>query len=85
MQDVAGYFARRGLPLRGYLDPTRPARLDDAHLVRLNYEAFFFADAAGRERFLSDPTRYCGQLTDPVTKERFVPSSESPFVDRLGD
>jgi len=60
------------------VDPRRPAQLDADHRVRLNYELFYFADAEGRAAFEADPTRYCGILTDPVSRVRFRPGSRSP-------
>jgi len=84
VQDVP-YFARRmGLELPGYLDQTRPAVLDEAHSVRLNYEAFFFASEQNRARFLADPVAHCGLLTDPVSKRRFRPRPDSPRAEHLG-
>ena len=46
--------------------------------MRLNYETFFFGDLWTRERFTSDAWRYCGYLTDPVSRERFRPAKSSP-------
>lgn len=70
-----------GLGGRGfadYLDARKPAVLDAEHCVRLNWEAFLFGDAWESERFLSDPVTYCGLLTDPVSRQRFRPSADSP-------
>ena len=78
MQDVPQFVARKELPLRDYLDQRELAVLDDEHCVRLNYEAYFFANAWTRERFVADPVRYCGLLTDPVSRQRFRPSEDSP-------
>jgi YHS domain-containing protein len=84
VQDVPGFCRRLGLELGGYLDPTRPALLDAEHCVRLNYEADFFASAENRARFLEDPTRYCGLLTDPVSKRRFLPELRAPRAEHEG-
>ena len=78
VQDVPGSVQRRQLSFQDYLDARRPAVIDAAHCVRLNYETYFFADAWERERFLSDPILYCGLLTDPISRERFRPSVDSP-------
>ena len=80
MQDVDAFVRAKGIELAGYLDPSRPARIDDEHQIRLNYEAFFFADTVGRNRFRTEPLRYCGLLTDPVTKRRFLPGPDSPSL-----
>ena len=77
MQDVPTAVRRRGLSFADFLDPRRAAVLDDEHCVRLNHEAWFFADAESRDRFAEDPLRWCGLLTDPVTKRRFRPCSNS--------
>ena len=78
MQDVDAYLLRKGLSFRCYFEAERMAVLDDAHQVRLNYEAFFFAETADAERFRKDPVAYCGLVTDPVTKRRFRPTVHSP-------
>lgn len=84
MQDVPEFVRRKGLAFQDYLDQRRPAVIDAAHCVRLNYEAFFFADAWERERFLSDPVAYCGLLTDPVSRSRFRPAEDSPRLEHAG-
>lgn len=78
MQDVPEFVRRAELTFQDYLDSRRPALLDAAHCVRLNYEAFFFADAWEVERFRSDPLLYCGLLTDPISRRRFHPTADSP-------
>ena len=78
VQDAPEYARRAGLNFRDYLDERQEALLDEEHCVRLNYEAFFFGDLWSRDRFLSDPWMYCGLLTDPVSRQRFRPSSSSP-------
>ncbi len=78
MQDVPQFVARKEIPLRDFLDRREAAILDAEHCVRLNYEAYFFAGAWTRERFAADPVRYCGLLTDPVSRERFRPKEASP-------
>ena len=78
MQDVPVFIERKGLSFRDYLDRRLPAVIDADHCVRLNYEAFFFGNLWTREQFVSDPTLYCGYLTDPVSKSRFRPDENSP-------
>ena len=78
MQDFPTLLERYGLEIAGYFDVSRPAVLDERHHVRLGYEAFFFADRAGRDRFIARPLAYCGLLTDPVSKRRFRPTGSSP-------
>jgi len=84
VQDVAGFLVRKGIALRDYLDDQRPARIDPEHMVRIGYEAYFFADGESRARFLDDPVRYCGRVTDPVSRRRFRPRSDAPAADHGG-
>ena len=84
VQDVPAAVRRRGLSFSDFLDPRRPAVLDEDHCVRLNHEAWFFADTESRDRFLAEPLRWCGLLTDPVTKRRFRPSASSASVEYAG-
>ncbi len=78
MQDPQIQLLELGLAIPDPLDPKRSAVLDVAHRSFVNYETFFFADEADRRRFDADPSASCGILTDPVTKERFRPGSDSP-------
>jgi len=75
---------RKGLSFGDFFDPRRPAVLDAEHCVRLNHEAWFFADTASRERFLADPQQFCGLLTDPVSKQRFRPRRGAPSAQAGG-
>ena len=75
---------RKGLAFSDFFDPRAPAVLDAEHCVRLNYEAWFFADDAGRQRFLADPLANCGLLTDPVSKQRFRPRRDAPSAQAGG-
>lgn len=75
---------RKGLEYDGYLDPSRAAVIDDAHLARVNYEAFFFRSPEARARFLEDPIAYCGLVTDPVSKRRFHPKRGARRLERDG-
>ena len=77
MQDAHLFIEAKGIELNGYLDPSRPALLDAEHRLRINYENFFFADRANYNRFVTELTRYCGLLTDPVTKRRFHPTPDA--------
>jgi YHS domain-containing protein len=78
VQDVPEYVRRKELELACYFDPRRAAVIDAEHCARLNWEAYFFADRWEKERFLADPTLYCGFLTDPVSRQRFRPGPDAP-------
>ncbi|HVS19216.1 MAG TPA: hypothetical protein VMT18_11495 [Planctomycetota bacterium] len=84
MQDVPEFVRVNGFTFRDYLDERFEAVLDAEHCVRLNYEAYFFGDPWSRERFLADPTDYCGLLTDPVSKRRFRPEPRAESVGHEG-
>lgn len=60
------------------MNPSKPAIIDTAHRVYVGYETYFFADSSSMTRFLSDPSRCCGMLTDPVSLKRFRPNRQSP-------
>jgi len=85
VQDPQIQLQELGIAVPDLVDPTRPALLDSAHRSFVNYETYFFADEADKRRFDADPSASCGILTDPVTKQRFRPGSDSPrgtFRDR---
>jgi YHS domain-containing protein len=63
---------------------TELATKDTNHAVRLNYEWFFCSSEDAVAAFNKDPIRYCGTLTDPVSRQRFVPGDDSPRVDHEG-
>jgi YHS domain-containing protein len=81
VQDVPSALLRKGLSFSGYLNPNRPAILESAYMSRVNYETYFFADTAARELFNGDVVRFCGLITDPVSKQRFRPEVGSPRFD----
>jgi YHS domain-containing protein len=78
------FMNRDDLRVPCLVDPTRAARIERDCSARLNWELFFFADEAARARFLEDPLRWCGALTDPVTLQRFVPEADSPTAGHAG-
>ena len=78
MQDPQIQLKELGLAVPDALNAGKPAVLDPAHRSFVDYETFFFADEDDKRRFDADPTASCGILTDPVTKARFRPGSDSP-------
>ncbi|MDZ4804481.1 MAG: hypothetical protein SGI90_06440 [Candidatus Eisenbacteria bacterium] len=44
----------------------------------MNYEVYFFADAAAKARFDTNPLPHCRLVTDPIIRTRFQPISLSP-------
>ena len=77
-------MTRDSLRVPCIVDPTRVARIESESAVRLNWELFFFCDDEARSRFVRDPLRWCGALTDPVTLRRFVPEATSPRAEHDG-
>ena len=84
MQDPARYLNELGVELICCVDSLRSAIVDSNYLVMLGFESFFFADSVNMSRFLDDIPRYSGALTDPVSKERFLPSKSSPKSEFMG-
>ena len=81
MQDPAFYLNEIGVELACCVEPSRPAVISDDYRVMIGFESFFFSDSTALRAFFSELPRFCGTLTDPVTKERFHPDSESPRFD----
>jgi YHS domain-containing protein len=78
------YLRLRHVELPSALDGTRPARIDRAFRARVNHELYYFADSTLLRRFQADPLRYCGLVTDPISKRRFRPGARSPRLDFRG-
>ena len=60
------------------VDPARPASLDEAHRVFVNWETYYLCDDAALATFKAAPWKYTGMVTDPVSRERFQPDGDSP-------
>ncbi len=84
MQDPARYINELGVKLTDCVDPSRSAIVDSNYMVMIGFETFFFADSANISRFLNNIPRYSGGITDPVSKERFLPNSNSPKSEFMG-
>ena len=78
MQGPDKYLNELGISVKCVVDPSRPAILDAAHRAFVNYEAYYFCDEASMGKFVAAPYKYTGKVTDPVTRERFEPTAESP-------
>ena len=84
MQDPARYINELGVELTCGVDPSRSAIVDSSYMQMLGFETFFFADSANMSRFLDNIPQYSGGITDPVSKERFLPSKNSPESEFMG-
>ena len=60
------------------VDPLRLGSLTPALQSRVNGEVYRFASRTTLRRFTQAPVLWCGVLRDPVTGERFLPSTQSP-------
>jgi YHS domain-containing protein len=78
VQGPEQYLVDLGVQLACAVDPSRTAIIDAAHRALVNYEAYFFCDEATMKSFLAEPYRYTGKVTDPVSRERFIPAADSP-------
>lgn len=84
MKDPERFLNDQRIQVLCPVDKGKPARVDAAHRAWVNHELFYFSGASARQRFVRDPLRYCGSITDPVTRQRFVPTSRSPRFDYQG-
>jgi len=66
------------------VNPGRPARIEKDLLRQVNWEAFYFSEPHAVERFDDDPRAYCKVLTDPVSRQRFRPGTDSPTAEFAG-
>jgi YHS domain-containing protein len=78
------YLAALGIELPCAMDASRRAILDAEHRAFVNWETYFFADETSRAAFVSDPLRWCGLVTDPISRERFRPTADSPRLEHGG-
>jgi len=78
VQDPEFFLNQLGVQLSCVVDTSQPAVIDSTHRISIGYETFFVASDQARREFESDIVRYCGILTDPVTKARFRPTQDSP-------
>lgn len=81
MKGPEPYLQHLGIQLDCPVNPGHPAVLDAEHRAQLNHEIFFFSSPEARAKFLAEPLRYCGLLTDPVSEARFRPTADSPRFD----
>lgn len=79
-QDPERYLRPMKVSLRCPVRPARRAILDSSLRLKLNQDIFFFSSMSAMKLFRKDALRYCGILTDPVSRERFRPTKQSPHV-----
>jgi YHS domain-containing protein len=86
VKDPEVYLNDLGIHLNGAVSDDHPAVIDTAHKRYVNWEVYFMANDDAVRAFDADPLRYCGLVTDPVSKKRFRPDENSPktvYNDRI--
>ena len=78
--DPAPFLQQLKLTVPDPVDPRRVASYDPKLRVFLNQETYFFAGPDTKKKFLADPLRYAGTLTDPVSQKPFTATRLSPHM-----
>lgn len=78
MQGPEIWLKQLGISVACVVDPKQTGILDEAHRVFVNYEAYYLSSTEAAGKFNQAPWRYTGLVTDPVTQQRFQPTSKSP-------
>ena len=73
-------FSGEGLKFNCIVNPSKPAVIDTTHMAIVNWEYYFFSDPAAKAAFMKNPLKYTGKLTDPVSRKRFTPRANSPWL-----
>ncbi len=81
VKDPAGFMNALELSIPCAVNDRRKAMIDTDHMAHVNYEVFFFSGDKEREKFVENPLKYCGIVTDPVNRQRFIPTKSSPRID----
>ena len=84
MKEPEKYLKELGIEVPCAVQSPRLAVLSPAYRLYVNHEIYFFSDSAALLKFERDPLRYCGWVTDPVTRARFQPTLSSPRFEHRG-
>jgi len=84
VQDPEVYLNNLDISFSCVVRDGEPAVVDADHRRFVNWEVFFFSSTDAANEFAADPIRYCGFLTDPVTRIGFRPDGRSPRVEHNG-
>ena len=79
-EDPAPYLQYLKITVPDPVDPRRVASYDSKLRLFLNQETYFFAGQDTKKKFLADPLRYAGTLTDPVSQKPFTATRFSPHM-----
>lgn len=77
-QDPSLYINNLNLQFACAVDSAKRAVIDSLHFRFVNYEFYYLSSPEAGLTFDEDPIRYCGVLTDPVSRQRFFPGDSSP-------
>lgn len=86
MKDPQIYLNELGVELTCVVSEEGAAVIDEARRRYVNWEVYFLSSEEAVGAFDFDPLRYCGLVTDPVSKTRFRPDEDSPktvYQDRV--
>ena len=78
VQDPVPHVLKNELSFQCAVNSGESATIDPAYMRQVNWETFFFSDSSAMNEFDSDPIKYCGILTDPISRQRFRAGVESP-------
>ena len=78
MQDPERYLKERKVRPPSIFPNGKKPLIDSSLREKVNFEIYYFATAAEKEKFHKNPLLYCGKLTDPITMARFRPTASSP-------
>lgn len=84
MKDPEQYLRKLAIRVTDPVQPGHEASLDPGLRAEVNHEVFLFSDPASLESFRRTPLRWCGIVTDPVSRQRFRPTSRSPHLNYNG-
>jgi YHS domain-containing protein len=78
VQGPERYLSDMGATFSCVVHPDQPAIIDARHRAFVNYEVYYFGSDEALLAFVAEPWKYTGRVTDPVTRERFVPTADTP-------
>lgn len=84
MKDPEVYLRAQNIGFSCQVDEKAKAVVSGELRRKINWELYFFSDTDRMAEFDREPLRYCGRLTDPVTKMRFRPDASSPRLEYDG-
>jgi YHS domain-containing protein len=84
VQDPLPNIIKHNLNFQCAVNKDQSAKVEESTMRQVNWEIYLFNDSLAANEFDSDPVKYCGILTDPVSRQRFRPGYDSPTSDFEG-